>query len=340
MSPNPRTLMRPLVALLGLVLALVLAGCGGSVEPTAQDEPKTPATDTFPVTVEHKYGVTTIEAEPTRVVTLGLSDQDAVLALGVRPVGAVDWFKERPFGKWPWTKDVWGDAPPEVVGERDEFNVERIAALEPDLIIAQYSGMKKEQYDTLSQLAPVVAQPKGHDDYAAPWQDMARPIGRALGQRARMDELIAEIERRFARVRAEHPEFAERTAVVADSFEPGAYVAFARTDLKALLLTELGFRFPPAVDALVRPGQNVAEFSAERLDLLDVDRLVWLNSSTEANERIRAEPLYQRLDVVREGRDLFVPYQDPDIGAAISFNTVLSIPYAIDQLVPMLTAAR
>ncbi|WP_229833831.1 hypothetical protein [Streptomyces xantholiticus] len=39
-----------------------------------------------------------------------------------------------------------------------------------------------------------------------------------------------------------------------------------------------------------------------------------------------------------EKRDLFVPYQDPDIGAAFSFHTVLSIPYAIDEIVPLLTA--
>ncbi|TDX89323.1 iron-siderophore ABC transporter substrate-binding protein [Amycolatopsis arida] len=339
MSPNPRTLMRPLVALLGLVLALVLAGCGGSVEPTAQDEPKTPATDTFPVTVEHKYGVTTIEAEPTRVVTLGLSDQDAVLALGVRPVGAVDWFKERPFGKWSWTKGLWGDAPPEVVGERDEFNVERIAALEPDLIIAQYSGMKKEQYDTLSQLAPVVAQPKGHEDYQAPWQEMTRAIGKALGRSAEAERLISGIDQRFAEVRAAHPEWQGKTAVVAEPYDPGTFSAFSPNDPKMVFLREMGFTAPEPFVAAVGE-QNVADFSYERLDLLEADRLVWLVAGPEVEDQLEAEPLYTKLAVSRENRDLFVPYQDPDIGAALSFNTVLSIPYAIDQLVPMLEGTR
>ncbi|MFE6616365.1 ABC transporter substrate-binding protein [Amycolatopsis sp. NPDC057786] len=83
-----------------------------------------------------------------------------MLALGIRPVGAVDRFKERPYGKWPWTQARWGDEQPEIVGERDDYNFEKIAALKPDLILAQYSGMKKEQYDKLSQLAPVVARPR------------------------------------------------------------------------------------------------------------------------------------------------------------------------------------
>ncbi|CCH33361.1 hypothetical protein ABZ816_18445 [Actinosynnema sp. NPDC047251] len=70
------------------------------------------------MTVEHEYGRTEVEAAPAKVVTLGLSDQDSVLALGVKPVGVVDWSKERPYGNWPWTKDLWGGAQPEIVGER------------------------------------------------------------------------------------------------------------------------------------------------------------------------------------------------------------------------------
>src|SRR5262245_63429953 len=41
--------------------------------------------DAFPVTIEHKYGSTTIEEEPERVAVVGLTEQDALLALGVVP---------------------------------------------------------------------------------------------------------------------------------------------------------------------------------------------------------------------------------------------------------------
>lgn len=325
--------------------ALALTACGGgddkSAKPAADSTAKADTkSGAFPVTVEHKYGSTTIDAEPKKVVTLGLSDQDAVLALGIKPVGAVDWFKEDPYGKWPWAKEKWGGTKPEIVGERDEYNIEKIAALKPDLVIAQYSGMKKEQYDTLSKFTKVVAQPKEHPDYGAPWQVMTKQIGKALGKDAETEKLIADVDARFKAARDKHPEYAKMTIAVADSFEAGKYSAFTKTDPKAIFFNELGFKLKPEIDSMAKPGWNVAELSAEKLNVLDVDRLVWVTSSTEANDRIKAEPLYKKLKVNQEKRDLFVPYQDPDIGAAFSFNTVLSIPYAIDQIEPLLAGIK
>lgn len=333
-------------AAVAAVAALTLTACGGGTDNTASESGTSASAGAgaesaaFPVTVEHKYGSTTIEKEPKRVVTLGLSDQDAVLALGIKPVGAVDWFKEQPYGKWPWTKDKWGSDAPEVVGERDEYNMEKIAALKPDLVIAEYSGMKKEQYDTLSKFTKVVAQPKDYADYAAPWQVMTRQIGKALGKETETEKLITDIDARFKAARDAHPEWAALTLAVADSFEAGKYSAFTKTDPKAIFFSELGFKLKPGIDTLAKPGWNVAELSAEKLNVLDVDRLVWVTSSTEANDRIKAEPLYKKLKVHTEKRDLFVPYQDPDIGAAFSFNTVLSIPYAIEEIEPLLTAIK
>jgi iron complex transport system substrate-binding protein len=327
--------------LLAFLPSLVLTACGSgeSAEPEADAPAEGSSGGAFPVTVEHKYGSTTIEKAPQRVITLGLSDQDAALALGVKPVGAVDWFKERPFGKWPWAKQLWGDQPPKIVGERDDYNTEQIAALEPDLILAQYSGMKQEQYDKLSQIegVAVVAQPKGHEDYLAPWQLMTQQIGKALGKQDEVDKLITEVEGKFTEVADKHPEWAKETLAVADSFEAGKYSAFTKGDPKAAFFAELGFKLSPEIEGMAQEGYNVAELSAEKLDVLDVDRLIWVTSGEDANERIKAEPLYQKLAVSKQKRDLFVPYEDPDIGAAFSFNTVLSIPYALEEIEPLLS---
>ncbi|MFD6468657.1 iron-siderophore ABC transporter substrate-binding protein [Streptomyces goshikiensis] len=325
--------------------ALALTACGGGDDtgkPGKSDGAKSgepgAAAGAFPVTVEHKYGSTTITAQPKKVVTLGLSDQDAVLALGVKPVGAVDWFKEQPYGKWPWAKDLWGSAPPQVVGERDEYNMEKIAALKPDLIIAQYSGMKKEQYDTLSKIAKVVAQPKGSEDYQATWQVMTRQIGKALGKGAESDELIAGIDARFKTVRDKHPEWKGKTVTVGEPYEPGKFSAFSPKDPKVIFLGEMGFTTPEAYRTALGK-ENVADLSSERLDVMEADRTVWLgNAETEA--AMKADPLYRKTKVYQEKRDLFLPYDSPDIGAALSFNTVLSIPYAIDQIVPKLEAIK
>lgn len=327
---------RTKLAAVAAAAALALTACGGGAAGGGATSPTgASSSGAFPVTVEHKYGTTEIAAEPTRVVTLGLSDQEPVLALGVKPVGVVDWFKERPYGNWPWTKPLWGDTQPEIVGERDEYNLEKVAALKPDLIVAVYSGMNQEQYDTLSKIAPVVAQPKGFVDYGAPWQDQTKHIAKALGKSDKAQELIDGVAERFADAKAAHPEWSGKTAVVADSFKPGEYSAFAPTDPKAIFMRELGFTLVDEIGALAGE-KNVAQFSEERFDLLDADRLVWLTSDVAAQERVKAVPAYQRLEVVAEKRDLFLTYMDPPIGAAMSFNTVLSVPYGIDQVVPLL----
>ncbi|QIP88364.1 iron-siderophore ABC transporter substrate-binding protein [Streptomyces sp. Tu 2975] len=322
------------------VAALVLSACGGGTdEDTSESSGEAGARSAaFPVTVEHKYGSTTIESEPKKVVTLGLSDQDAVLALGVKPVGSVDWFKEQPYGKWPWTKDLWGSTPPQIVGERDEYNMEKIAALQPDLIVAQYSGMKKEQYETLSKIAKVVAQPKGHEDYQAPWQVMTEQIGKALGKEGETKKLIAGIDERFKAVRDEHSEWKGLTVTVGEPYEPGKFSAFSPKDPKVIFLSEMGFTTSEKYRTALGK-ENIADLSSERLDVMEADRTVWLGTP-DTEKAMKADPLYKKTKVHQEKRDLFLPYDSPDIGAALSFNTVLSIPYAIDQVVPMLEAIK
>src|SRR3712207_1999237 len=90
-----------------LALLPVLAACGSDTTPSS---PGTPSTDAaaFPVSIPHKYGTTEIKAAPQRVVTIGLVEQDALLALGVAPVATTEWFGEQPGAVFPWAKDELG----------------------------------------------------------------------------------------------------------------------------------------------------------------------------------------------------------------------------------------
>ncbi|MBL7521913.1 hypothetical protein I6A84_28495 [Frankia sp. CNm7] len=66
---------------------------------------------------------------------------------------------------------------------------------------------------------------------------------------------------------------------------------------------------------------------------------VWWGGHDTVEGRIKADPVYQRLAVAREDRAVFLPYGRPvPIGGALSFGTVLSIPWAVDQIVPRLVA--
>lgn len=316
------------------VIVLGLAACGDDGE--AGTSAASSGDGAFPVSISHKYGSTEITAQPTRVVAVGLTDQEPLLALGMKPVGVVDWFEERPFGSWPWSEKLWGGVEPEIVGQRGELNFEKIAGLEPDLILALYSDLTQEQYDTLSKIAPTVGQSPDHDDFATPWKEMTRTAGRAVGLEGRADELIAEIDQKFADARQANPDFAGKTAAVVDPYEPGKYAVFAPTDPRSVFLGEIGFKVPDEIGTLAG-SEFAAEIGSERLDLVDVDRLLFVTSAPDAEATVNADPVYSRLAVAREGRALFVPYEEPPVGTALTFNSVLSIPYALDELVPLLT---
>lgn len=286
------------------------------------------------VTLEHKYGTTTIPAPPERVVTVGLMEQDTVLALGVAPVGTTEWFGKQPGALWPWAQEKLGDAPLPTVLDGTAIDYERILALEPDLILALYSNLSRADYDLLSEIAPTVAPPEGVRDYGIGWEQMTQIVGEVLGKSTEAQALIGDIEARFAEVRAQYPAFVGASAVVATPYE-GVFV-YGAEDPRGYLLSDLGFSLPENLAEVVGDAFG-GNLSTERFDLLDTDVLIWLDA--EPGEGIIANPLYAQFPVHTEGREVFVGSSNEPFGAATSFVTVLSLPYLLDGLVPQLAAA-
>lgn len=288
----------------------------------------------FPVTIPHKYGATTIAAAPQRIVTVGLTEQDALLALGIAPVGTTEWFGKHPGAIWPWAQDrLMGDLP-EVVGDAAGVNMEQIAALKPDLILALYSGVTKEQYDLLTQIAPTVAQPAAYVDYGIPWQELTRTVGQAVGKAGEADALVADVEARFAEVRAAHPEFVGASAVVATPYQ-GIWV-YGPEDVRGRFLTTLGFALPEGL-AAITGAEFGGNLSMERADLLNVDVIVWLDAADAQGPL--GGPVYASLPVHTEGREVFLSSNGDPLGGATSFVSVLSLPFLLDGLAPRLAAA-
>lgn len=323
-------------------MALLLVGCGavaacGTQGSSDTSSPSTASTGDFPVTIEHKYGQTEISRVPARVVTVGLSDHDYVLALGVKPVGVAEWYGEYPSATWPWAQDELGDAKPEVIGDASALNFEKIAAARPDVIIGLYSGLTEEQYKTLSQIAPTVAQDGSFVDYGMPWEDMSLTIGRILGQEERAKELISQIKTRLSEAAKQHPEFAGTSAVVAYPSTEGKYGIYSPQDPRSRFLTALGFTIPDEI-AKLTGDQFYAEISVEQIQLLDRDVLVWyagggLGPNLQAD--LANNQLYQQLGVTKRGGDLIM---DELPGDALSWTSLLSLPFATDRLVPQLAA--
>jgi iron complex transport system substrate-binding protein len=335
LSNRPRTAL----ALAAAGLALALAACGSSDdEPaaTSAGSGNGPEQGAFPVTIEHRYGSTTIESAPTRVVVAGLREQDALLALGVVPVAATEWYGEYPGAIFPWAKDELGDAKlPTVLDDADGIPIEAIAAERPDLIVAIYSGMTKKEYTTLSKIAPVVAQPKGEVDYGSSWQEETLISGEAVGKPKRARQLVDETEQLIADAAVEHPEFKGQTAANISDYQ-GIFV-YGPQDVRTRMLEELGFEYPTELRKAF-PDEFGGQLSDEKLDALDVGALVWFADGDRSVDELKKAPVYRDLRVRKEGRDIFIHKKDR-VYDATSFPSVLSMPTLLDEMVPRLAAA-
>jgi iron complex transport system substrate-binding protein len=309
-----------------------------SAPPAATDAPGAPTTaaaGTFPVTVVHALGSTTIEAQPTRVVTVGVTEQDTVLAVGVIPVGVTDWYGDQPYATWPWAQDELGDAQPTVLLAPDGIDYESVAALDPDLIIGTNAGLDEESYELLSDIAPTIAHPEGDQLYFAPWDDQARLIGQALGKAAEMDAVIADVDAQFAAAAAAHPEFAGVEVVfLQNAIYDGDAIAY-QDGLSTEFLTDLGFTIPAVLDDFESEGGQ-AYIPLEQLGVLDAaDVLIWATESPDDRVALEAEPLYTSLEEVRNGTLVFT---DGVTAGAIYFTSPLSLPFVLEHLVPALAA--
>lgn len=311
------------------------SGVGGAVEAGAGSDG---GGDAFPVTIEHTYGSTTIEERPARIVTVGLTDQDPLLALGVAPVGVTEWFGDHPGALWPWAADVAEGAEPEVVSTSEAINFEAIAAQRPDLILAVYSGISEADHDKLSQIAPTVAQPEGYLDYGVPWQEQTLTIGRAIGESDRAEELVAEVEEQVEEVRAAHPEFEGASGVIASPYSEDKIAIYGPEDVRGRFMSSLGFVQPSEI-AEIAGDEYSAAIGQERFDLLDTDVLVVLIPDLDENlPLLERQTLFTNLTVHREGRGVYVDTYG-SIGGATSFVTVLSLPFLLEEMTPKLAAA-
>jgi iron complex transport system substrate-binding protein len=236
---------RPVPALLGAVLALGLAACGtGAAEQTAPSP--SPATRT----VESFRGPVEVPANPERVVVLDTGELDSAVALGVTPVGAV----RAPVqdGLLGYLADELDGV--ELVGEIGEPDLERIAALDPDVILGSELRVG-EVYDQLSAIAPTVLT----ETVGVVWKENLLVHGAALGREQEARALLDAYEARADEVAAAVD---DATTVSVVRFVPGEIRLYAHENFLGTVLSD--------IDAARPAPQDVAEFavtvSPEQID--------------------------------------------------------------------------
>ena len=280
------------------------------------------------VAVKHIFGETKIPAPPKRVVSAGFTEQDDLLAVGVVPIAVTDWFGSEPFGVWPWAQPKLGGAQPVVLSLADGIQVDQIASLKPDLIVATDAGLDQDTYTKLAAIAPTIAQ-SGPDAFFEPWKDQATAIGQAVFKADDMANLVTAVDEKFNTAGKNNPQFAgKQVLLLGGTFDEGG-VRVTTPGWRTGFLTKMGFTIPDTGGELV-PREKIAAV----LDSADV--LIWSTESDDEQAALLADPIIAKLRATIANRNIFT---GKDLAGAITFATTLSYAMVADQLPPRIARA-
>jgi iron complex transport system substrate-binding protein len=329
------------VAAAAAVTLLALAGCsGGESAAETSASASGASSDTFPVTIEHVFGETTIPEQPTRVVTWGWGSSDAAIALGVVPVAIpFDSYAGDDEGVLPWIREAveeqGAELPTILPSSAEEPPYEDIAAETPDLILANYSGITEEQYGLLSKIAPTVAYPD--QAWSTPWRDVITTVGEALGKSDEADAVLQDIDAQVSAAADAHPEFRGKSiAAVVDT--AGVFSVYKKEDPRVAFLLDLGFTSAPSVDELAN-GDSTFYYtlSYEQLDKLESDVILAYAGTEEDASAFQESPQDAVIPAVASGN--YGQLVGADRVAAVSPPTALSATWGLDELVDTLAEA-
>lgn len=251
------------------------------------------------VTVKDEKGEFTLDKTPERIVALEFSFVDALANVGVSPVGIADDNDAKRL--LPQIREHIKEYTS--VGTRSQPNLETIASLKPDLIIAD-KDRHTAAYDELKKIAPVLLLNSRHGTYAD-ILEQAQTIGDVVGKHDEMEKNIKALNDELADIKSKLPQ--GQKAFVGSSREDG-FDLHSKESYTGALLEHLGFVVPEQVGS-----KPIFDVGLEQIIALDPD---WLFAAHYREESIvkkwATDPLWQALKVAKENRVVSV---EPDVWA-------------------------
>jgi len=301
----------PMAASLLLCFILLLSACstgtsntnsanGGSNPVSANVSTSTPApTDAAsteaPRVIKHAMGETTLTGTPERVVILTNEGTEALLAVGITPIGAVQsWIGD------PWYDHI-KDEMQEVTAVGDELqpNIEMIASLKPDLIIGNKVRQEKI-YEQLNQIAPTVFA----EDLGGDWKINFKLYMDAVNKTEEGDKAMAEFDKRVAEVKSKIGDKANTKVSVA-RFSASQVRIYQKQTFSGVLLNDLGFARPESQDK----DSFIEVMTKETIPSMDGDVLFYFvteaagkTDAAKVVEEWMNDPLFKKLNVVQNNK--------------------------------------
>ncbi|MFK2827173.1 iron-siderophore ABC transporter substrate-binding protein [Bacillus sp. B190/17] len=285
---------------LGIILTFImlLVGCGNESSQEASSSNESKGTEQTEATenvreIKHAMGTTKIEGTPKRIVTLYQGASDAAAAFGVKPVGAVESWLQQPVYDY-LKSDLEGV---QIVGDETQPNLEEIAKLKPDLIIA--SKLRHEEiYDQLTAIAPTVAH-----ETVFEFKGTVELMGKAMNQEEKANEILSAWDNRVADFQSKIKE------KLGDQWPLHVSVLNFRADharvyvtgFAGSILNELGFEGPKN---LQDPSLDVVKFTdKESISDMNADVFYIFMEDDPAVKKTYDEwtnhPLWKNLDAVK-----------------------------------------
>lgn len=289
------------LAIVTIALVAVLSACGGGNAGTPAETAKQGAQEAAnsnaesqgqgAYMVKHAMGETKIPSAPKRVVVLTVEGTEAVLALGLKPVGAVQ----------SWTGNPWYDhikaemEGVKVLGKEDQPNLEAIVELKPDIILG--NKMRHEKiYEQLSAIAPTVFS----ETLRGEWKNNFKLYAEALNRKSEGDKVLAAFDSRVEDFRKKAGDkLNTKTSVV--RFMAGKVRIYYKQTFSGIIFDQIGLARPDSQ----KKDDFAAEVSKERIPEMDGDILFYFTYDTgdgKANKTEQewlADPLWNNLNVVK-----------------------------------------
>ncbi|MFP8964632.1 ABC transporter substrate-binding protein [Streptomyces nanhaiensis] len=275
-------------AALAPVLALALSACGGSGNDTAGETR----------TVMTAHGEVKVPADPERVVVLDTAELDSAITLGVKPVGSTRSDVASGFLKYLPKEKVEGI---ENVGNIAAPNLERIAALEPDLILGS-DIRDKDRYDELSKIAPTVFT----ESTGAPWKENFLVHANALNRQDEAEKVIDAYEAKTAEVTEAlggEKEARKLTVSVVRFVEGADTRVYGRQNYIGSILADIGVSRPAIADKA--PDGFSVDVSPEKVDRGDADVVFYTSYGDPAKsgeDKAVGGALWKGMEAVENGR--------------------------------------
>ncbi|MGW6422137.1 ABC transporter substrate-binding protein [Nocardia sp. NPDC055053] len=311
--------------------AALLAACGTSDGAAGNSALRPDAADSFPVTVTDKFGPVTIGKAPATIASIGRTDHDVLLALGITPATVYRFVPTMTRGVGVWAESKLGSANPAIL--TNPINLEQVLAARPDLVLNVQSAGDETEYRALTKIAPTVGLPPGTAPNTVTWQDATRIISTAVGRKADGEKLVADTQAGLDQAKAANPAFHGKTVsiLLGSARQLGVYTV---NDTRMKIATALGLVPAPYVAGL-DASKFFIELSAELVNQADADVVLVL--TREGLSRADTLAQYPALAASRAAQEnRLVVVEDFNISLALAAGSVLSLPYAVNGLVPLL----